>query len=212
MNDNLKRFSERFYVLRKSKGLSLEEVSNQLEARFDYTVNKGMLSKYERGLHEPNFTVVSYIAEIFDVNIEYMMGRSNSKYGEEATCKKIPIVGCIAAGQPILAQQNISDYIYVDSKSKADFALVVKGDSMINARICDGDLVFIRQQKEVETGEIAVVVVNGEEATLKRFYKVDSSIMLKAENPQYKDLVFNKKEAKKITIVGKAIQVSFKVV
>jgi repressor LexA len=210
MNENLKLFAERFYTLRKSNGYSLEKVSNLLQSRFDYAVNKGMLSKYERCLHEPNFTVVSYIAEIFGVAIDYMMGRSNEKYGD-TSCRKIPIVGYIAAGQPILAEQNIIDYIYVDNHCRADFALTVKGDSMINARIYDGDLVFIRQQKEVETGEIAAVIVDGEAATLKRFYKVDNAIILKAENPQYKDMIFSKKEAKNITIIGKAVKVSFEV-
>ena len=91
---------------------------------------------------------------------------------------------------------------------KADFCLRASGDSMIGARILDGDIVFIRKQDMVENGEIAAVVVNNEnEATLKRFfyYKERSMLILKAENPQYEDLIFQNEELNQVHILGKAI-------
>jgi repressor LexA len=119
--------------------------------------------------------------------------------------KKVPIIGTIACGNPILAQEYIEGYEYVRENVKVDFCLRAKGDSMIGARILDGDIVYVRKQPGVENGEIAVVLIDMEEATLKRVYKLDGTIILRAENPNFPDKVFNKKEARAINIIGKAI-------
>jgi hypothetical protein len=98
----------------------------------------------------------------------------------------IPIVGTIAAGTPILAEENIDDYFVIDNRVNADFGLKVKGDSMINANIFDGDIVFIRQQPTLENGEIGAILLD-DEATLKRFSKKENSVILQAENPSMTD-------------------------
>lgn len=98
----------------------------------------------------------------------------------------IPIVGTIAAGTPILADENIEDYFVIDNRVNADFGLKVKGDSMINANIFDGDIVFIRQQPVLENGEIGAILLD-DEATLKRFSKTENGIILQAENPSMTD-------------------------
>lgn len=98
----------------------------------------------------------------------------------------IPIIGTIAAGTPILAEENIVDYFLIDSRVDADFGLKVKGDSMINADIFDGDIVFIRKQPTLENGEIGAILLENE-ATLKRFSKTDGSVILQAENPSMTD-------------------------
>ncbi len=98
----------------------------------------------------------------------------------------IPIVGTIAAGTPILAEENIEDYFVIDNRVNADFGLKVKGDSMINANIFDGDIVFIRQQPVLENGEIGAILLD-DEATLKRFSKTENGIILQAENPNMTD-------------------------
>ena len=98
----------------------------------------------------------------------------------------IPIIGNIAAGTPILAEENIVDYFLIDSRVNADFALNVKGDSMINADIFDGDIVFIRKQPTLENGEIGAILLENE-ATLKRFSKTNDSVILQAENPSMTD-------------------------
>lgn len=98
----------------------------------------------------------------------------------------IPIIGTIAAGTPILAEENIVDYFLIDSRVDADFGLKVKGDSMINADIFDGDIVFIRKQPTLENGEIGAILLENE-ATLKRFSKTDGSVILQAENPNMTD-------------------------
>lgn len=100
--------------------------------------------------------------------------------------KSIPIIGTIAAGTPILAEENVVDYFLIDNRVHADFGLTVKGESMINANIFDGDIVFIRQQPTLENGEIGAILLENE-ATLKRFSKTDESVILQAENPSMTD-------------------------
>jgi len=165
------------------------------------------ISRYTTGEIAPKIPTIQSIAEKFGVNPAWLMGTEGAPKYLESTSgyKKIPIVGTIAAGQPILAQQNIEGYEYADENLKVDFCLRVKGDSMTNARILDGDLVYIRQQPEVENGEIAVVIIDNEEATLKRVYKLNGSVVLRAENPNYSDKIFTKKDMKNVRILGKAI-------
>ncbi len=102
----------------------------------------------------------------------------------------LPIVGTIAAGMPVLAVENIIGYDFADVPENADyFFLKVKGDSMINARIFDGDLVLIRSQSTADNGQIVVCLVNGEEATLKRFYQRGNTVVLQPENPDYQPIL-----------------------
>ena len=118
--------------------------------------------------------------------------------------RKIPLIGTIACGEPILAEGHIEEYIDIPKHIHADFALTCKGDSMINARIFDGDTVYIRQQDTVENGEIAAVLIDGE-ATLKRVQLYEDHISLEPENPQYRPLVYWGEEMNNIRILGKAI-------
>lgn len=119
----------------------------------------------------------------------------------------VPLLGTIACGDPILAEQNIIDKVSVpDTVRGADFALLCKGDSMVNARIYDGDIVYIHMQDTVENGEIAAVLI-GDEATLKRVYYTPggSRITLRPCNPLYPDYEYAGEELNKIRILGKAI-------
>lgn len=120
--------------------------------------------------------------------------------------KDFPLIGSIACGQPILATENLQGHVSYPDDIDADFCLRCQGDSMINARIFDGDIVFIRQQPQVENGEIAAVRI-GEEATLKKVYYVPSSdrITLRACNPLYPDMEYSGEELDHIEILGKAV-------
>ena len=118
--------------------------------------------------------------------------------------RKIPLLGSIACGAPILAEEHIEDYISISKKIHADFALLCKGDSMINARIWDGDVVYIKQQDTVENGEIAAVLIDSE-ATLKRVRIFEDHISLEPENPMYKPLVYWNEEMNDVHILGKAV-------
>lgn len=170
-------------------------------------LNPATISRYTNGSIEPKMPTIQAIAEKYGVNPKWLMGQDGeSKYIDRTRrAKKIPIVGTIACGAPIIAQEYIEGVEYMPENTNVDFCLRVKGDSMIGARILDGDLVYIRQQPDVENGEIAAVLIDGEEATLKRVYKLNGSVILRAENPNYPDQVFNKKEIKRIKIIGKAI-------
>lgn len=122
--------------------------------------------------------------------------------------KRFPMLGEIACGKPIYANEDRESYIMAGTDIKADFCLKAKGDSMINARICDGDIVFIRQQDIVENGEIAAVVINNDnEATLKRFfyYTEKNMVILKAENPAFEDMIFLNDELNNFHVLGKAV-------
>ena len=118
--------------------------------------------------------------------------------------KKIPLLGKIAAGQPVMAEECFDSYVQCGTDIHADFCLRVQGDSMINARIYDGDIVFIHKQPEVENGEIAAVAID-DAVTLKRVYFSDDSVMLRAENPKYKPMIFTKNDCSSFRILGKAV-------
>ena len=118
--------------------------------------------------------------------------------------QKIPLLGTIACGAPVLAEEHIEGQVDIPVNIHADFALTCKGDSMINARIFDGDIVYIRQQDTVENGEIAAVLIETE-ATLKRVRLFDDHISLEPENPMYKPIVFWNEEMNEVRILGKAV-------
>ena len=118
--------------------------------------------------------------------------------------RRIPLIGAIACGKPILAEEHIEEYVEIPKHVTADFALSCKGDSMINARIFDGDVVYIRQQATVENGEIAAVLIDGE-ATLKRVKFYEDRIALEPENPTYRPIVLWGEEMNTARILGKAV-------
>lgn len=120
--------------------------------------------------------------------------------------KKLPVLGNIACGEPIFAEENFDGYIDIEEGIKADFCLHAKGDSMTGARIMDGDIVIVKKQDMVSNGEIAVVLIDNE-ATLKRayYYPEKNMLILRPENPSYEDMTFMNDELNNIKILGKAV-------
>ena len=120
--------------------------------------------------------------------------------------KQLPVLGDIACGMPIYAEQRHESFVNVADRLDADFCLKAHGDSMTGARIFDGDIVFIRSQSSVENGEIAAVIIN-DEATLKRvyYYPAEGKLILSPENPRYAPLVFVGRELDAVKIIGKAV-------
>lgn len=118
--------------------------------------------------------------------------------------RMVPIIGQIAAGKPILADEHIEAFLPCDTGVHADFGLVVSGDSMIGADIHDGDVVFIRSQPIVDDGQIAAVRID-DDATLKRFYKNPDGCTLVSMNPQYPPMIFNSDNCDSIQIIGLAV-------
>lgn len=199
---------ERIRIARERTGLTQED----LGARCGTT--KQTIYKYENGIVTNIPTNrLSQIAKELNVSPAYLMGwveESPSIFdipGVQPLPKtyNVPLLGQIACGDPILAEQNIADIVTVpDTVKGADFALTCKGDSMINARIFDGDLVYIHMQETVENGEIAAVLI-GDEATLKKVYQVPGRITLRPCNPMYPDYEYSGEELRGIRILGKAI-------
>lgn len=120
--------------------------------------------------------------------------------------RKIPLLGSIACGEPLLAEENLDGEVDLPEHINADFALRCKGDSMINARIFDGDIVYIRRTPNVENGKIAAVRI-GEEATLKKVYYFpeESRLVLRPCNPLYSDLVYSGPDLENVEIIGEAV-------
>lgn len=195
---------ERIRARREHLGLSQTALADMIGE------SKQTVYKYESGIisNIPSDKVEA-IADVLKISPAWIMGwGDNNKiippgFDPLPPMDRIPRVGAIACGAPILAEENIEDYDSVPSDWHADFTLVCKGDSMA-PRILDGDLVAIRRQPEVETGEIAAVRI-GNEATLKRVYLHDDYIELRPENSDYASIIRRREEMDDVQIEGRAV-------
>lgn len=209
------QFADRLRELRKVRRLSQRELADVVG------LSKSSINMYERAEREPCIETLKQFATYFEVDMEYLLGVSpyqsrkmwldslkpNDPPAVHTTSNTLPLLGEIACGTPIYVQEELCPAgVYAPLKPNADFCLRCKGDSMINARIFDGDIVFIKQQPMVENGDIAAVII-GDEATLKRvcYFPQKNMIVLKPENPKYEDLIFTGQELSEIRILGKAV-------
>lgn len=174
-------------------------------------ISKSAISQYLSGAFVPKQKNTYKLADALNVDPAWLMGKDvdmekkiNFQNIIPFKTKRVPLLGEIAAGEPIYVCEEHSTYMEVGDGLDVDFCLKVKGDSMIDARINDGDIVFIREQPCVENGEIAAVLIDNE-VTLKRFYKNDGLVMLKPENSKYQPLMYTKEDFKQVRILGKAI-------
>lgn len=197
--------SKRLKELRKQRGLTLDELAEKIGT------SKQTIHRYENGIitNIPHDKVEALANALF-VSPSELMGwdRSFASYNNISplTTKRVPIIGEIACGEPIYAAEDYEGYAAADAELDADFCLKAHGDSMVGARIYDGDIVFIRSQSSVDNGEIAAVIIN-DEATLKRvyFYPNENKLILSPENPKYAPLVYINEELESIKIIGKAV-------
>ncbi|MGF7184625.1 repressor LexA [Desulfitispora alkaliphila] len=165
-------------------------------------------SMLTRGVGKASIDNVIKVCKGLGLSIDELERRANENQSLAEvyySCKQVPVLGSIAVGEAILAEEYIERYEYVPEHVNVDFCLRIKGDSMIGARILDGDIVCIRRQLDLENGEIGAVIINGEEATFKRFYKLNDSIILRSENPHYQDFIFSKEDMCAVKILGKAM-------
>lgn len=217
MSDNIlgDRIKERRLELEMTQGDVAKEIG----------VATSTIQRYETdSIGKIKLPVVEAIARVLRVSPDWLIGKTDEKeiratpYFDLSSIpnilplpktRKIPRLGTIACGEPILAQENIENYDRAPEGVNCDFTLKCKGDSMIGARINDGDIVYIRQQDEVENGEIAAVLVDDASeistATLKRVYLYENQIVLQAENPKYSPLVYTGEDMNKVRIIGKAV-------
>ena len=196
---------ERIKSARKACGMTQAELAEKIGVKFS------AIHKYENGLVvNLKRDTIAALAKALDVSPAWLMCMDDDPSTLPANIlplpkmKKIPLVGEIACGTPILAEQNVEAFLSMPEGVNADFCLRCKGDSMINARIFDGDIVYIRQQETVEHGEIAAVLIDNE-ATLKRVYIHDDRIVLEAENPQYRPRSYWGEDMNNVRILGKAV-------
>lgn len=197
-------FGNKIREARKAAGLTQRQLADKIN------VSNTSISNWEKDLSRPDPDTIQYLCWALNVQPNYFFSiEGSTEYPGNIIpmpeMKKLPLIGAIACGQPILAEEHIEDYVDVPKHIDADFALTCKGDSMINARIFDGDIVYIRQQETVENGEIAAVMVGEGEATLKRFRKFDDHITLEPENPMHRPMAFWNEEMNNVRILGKAV-------
>ncbi len=199
LSNNLKK-------LRRERGMTLDELARVLGT------SRQTIHRYENGViaNVPP-EKVEQLAAALGVSPSALMGWGGELDAERLeiipiTVKRLPLLGEIACGNPIYATEEHESYACADGGLDADFCLRAHGDSMIGARILDGDIVFIRSQSSVDNGEIAAVIIN-DEATLKRvyYYPNEEKLILSPENPKYAPLVYINEELNDIKILGKAV-------
>ena len=193
---------EQLRILRKKAGITQAELAAQLG------VDRSTYTKYENGQSEPSFEMLQKMAAIHGVSVDFLMGGPTA--GRSAGGVSIPVLGDVAAGIPIDAIQNVIDYEEIDAAMAATgeyFGLRIKGASM-EPRIREGDVVIVRKQEDAETGDTAVVLVNGDSATVKRIKKEPGGISLIPNNPAYDTQYFSNAEIRDlpVRIIGKVVE------
>ena len=199
----LEKFAERFSELVKNSSIEVSKLAEMLGIK-----SKSTIYRYMNAEMAPKLTTVKYASEIFNVNPLWLIGYDVDKYVTKKDILgnpvvPIPLVGTVKAGYDYLAQENWEGTIDLDKKV-ADtgefFALKIKGDSMIPA-FFEGDIVIIRKQNYCENNQFAVVIINGEEGTLKKVKKTDEGIILQPINPAYGPVMYTNKEIKETPII-----------
>ena len=198
--------SNKLKELRKAKKMTLEELAEKIGT------SRQTIHRYETGkIANIPPEKVEALALALDTTPSALMGWGEDLYERfdnilPISIKRVPILGDIACGEPIYAEEEHESFAAVNSSLDADFCLRAKGDSMVGARIYDGDIVFIRSQAMVDNGDIAAVIID-DEATLKRvyFYPDEQKLILSPENPRYAPLVYFGNQLESIKIMGKAV-------
>lgn len=178
-------------------------------------IPKSAMSQYIKGSFEPKQDRIYIIAKVLQVSEAWLMGfdvpmrqtavETPNGFNPVPNMVKKPRLGAISCGDPIMSEQNFEGYDDVPEDINCDFTLVCEGDSMTGARICDGDIVYIRQQATVENGQIAAILIDGTEKLLKRVYITEDSIILQAENPAYPPRSFFREDMNRVSIIGRAV-------
>lgn len=192
-------FAKNILKLRKHKNLTQLELGEQL------SLGKTTISQWESAQKLPNAGSIEKIAAFFNVPKSTLFEEGSGQFASYGHLVNLPVVGKASCGNGVLAYEEIisyeptpEDWINGDDY----FYLVAKGDSMTGARICDGDLLLIRQQPSVEDGEIAAVLID-DEIFLKKVYKQHGTIILQSENPAYPPMVVEHNKYKNVKVIGK---------
>lgn len=216
MEDMMTTFSDRLKMLRLSHDMTQNDLAKRI------SVNKQTISQYERGVRRPDLDTLGRLCDVFNVSSDYMLGETDvtvrlvdteEMLALDAKRKtvSIPVYGAVKAGFPNIAMQEVIDIEEVSPEMIKDgaeyFGLKLRGDSM-EPRMMDGDVVIVRQQPDVESGQIAIVMVNSEDATCKRVRKYRDGIELVANNPVYEPKFYSNKEIDElpVRVLGRVVE------
>ena len=198
----MSELSTRLHLRRKELGLSQEELAQRMGYR-----SKSSITKLEKGINDLPQSKVEELAAALGTTPAYLLGLDTPcpppGFEPLPAMTQVPLIGSIACGTPITAEQNIEKMVDVPENIRCDFSLTCHGDSM-SPTICDGDIVCIRCQPEVEQGEIAAVRIDGE-ATLKRVYYNPGTLTLMPANPAYAPMIYTGSQLEEVHIEGKAV-------
>lgn len=201
-------FAEKLKELRQQKGMTQSELAKLLK------MQRSTLGMYETGKREPNFETLNMFANFFNVDMNTLMdmnNTSNQNPSSPVRSIKIPVLGTVVAGVPLEAVENIIGWEEISPAMAATgehFALRIKGTSM-EPRICEGDIVVVRKQEDIESGDTAIVLINGGEATVKKVKKTEEGIMLIANNMAvYSPHFYSNKDIEElpVRIIGKVVE------
>lgn len=204
-----KSFPDRFREVINNKDITQTELSKITG------ITQSSISDWLNGKYSPKQDKIDILAKALGVSPAYLMGWEDDDIDLSkipgiilpVKMKKIPILGTIACGEPIFAEENYEGYFMLDTNLPvADFVLRAKGDSMIDADINEGDLVFFRRKSDVDNGSIAAVIIE-DEATLKKIYKNESNLILQPCNTNYAPIVLSENDHKNIRILGEMVGV-----
>lgn len=196
----------------KRRRQQLKMTQTDLALKMGYA-DKSMIAKIEKGNVDLPQSKILAFANVLETTPGELMGWDYEAEPTETVDNiykldkiKLPMLGKVACGEPIYADEERESYVMVGTDIGADFCLQCQGDSMINARIHDGDIVFVKKTDIVENGAIAVVIID-DEATLKRFfyYREQNLVILKPENPKYQDIILTGEQLNQVRVIGRAV-------
>lgn len=199
---------ERLRILRNERGVRQSDIAEHLG------ISRTAYIKYEHGDSEPSLENLAKIADYYGVTVDFVIGKSNSRTGAIPKGVLIPVLGDVQAGLPMEAVENIIDYEEIPesmARSGEYFGLRIRGASM-EPRFTEGDVVIVRKQSTIETGEIGVVLVNGDSATIKKIKRSAAGITLIPTNPAFEPMFYDNEEIRDlpVTIVGKVVELRAK--
>lgn len=206
------KLGDKLKAIRTENNMSMEELKNILNYKYDLNISKSMISRWENNKSEPFNTYLSAYAREFNLDMNDLLDIEDkndlSNIPGIKIIKKfvtVPLLGEIACGEPIFCNQNYDNLFQIDEDlAQPDFSLTARGDSMIDVGIHDGDIVFFRNTPVVENGKIAAVIIDNT-TTLKRFFKNDNEIILQPENKSYSPIIIREDDGQEVRVLGEMV-------
>lgn len=198
------------------KELRIEKKLNQRELAEKLMIAPSTISMYENGNREPNFEILEQLADFFNVDLNYLLGKTDKttklifETENQNQGIKVPVLGAVPAGIPITAIEDIIDYEEIPQSwsNQGDFfGLRIKGNSMY-PKLENGDVVIVKKQSTADNGDVVIAMVNGDDATCKRYKRMDAGIMLTSDNSEYSPMFYTNEQIQSlpVTIIGKVVE------